>query len=607
MKTPKKLNLYEWKDYCIFRSLILKPFPSPRVWDNALTLGWAGGRYKKQKYFDLELFVPCISQKTMDKYGGYLEQTDGCHAINKSNQKDVDGSSKLFLNVRTFMETNQPLLNIDYETLNEIILEIYFLLSSQTPSLDCGFVISNYSQTASNKAEQNWLNLNNRLQEELHSSQNLGYSIFDALYTYVEEFFGCSSKDLREIDKKLKNKFWFIEMFNFSFKSSILEELFVYKQDIPETFTDEIHFPEEIYDSGDNLIDNIEKQLNHFSNSFNKKKGDLIVIPSKKDVSDKIKKFGEDIKHLKADLNNNFNKFSNNSNNDLGFIPSKATIPDGFESLGDDVKDLKFALKNHQFAFKSFFNDREFIKNGAWMEDTLFCPPFDEPLYCKLIKENHRYTISQINSRNAYAKKKSANQGLGLGTVIGILGGNLAYLPFTAIMTSNAMRSMQNNIDLNKPLRDFLPDPYFLFASDSGSFINLSQTFKFHTNKRRLCIKKQVLANQKVYFELIPMILFENHATPAQIFRLENNFYLRPIAANYDLNNRYGLDYNPIKIRRSIAYNPQKDIEKIAKIMNTRILGETIDKQTTIFYAWFRNDSSLNHFYFDYSIDGQLF
>ena len=65
----------------------------------------------QQKYFDLELFVPCISQKTMDKFGGYLEQTDGCHAINKSNQKDVKSktSSKIKqVGAKSWLESVSP-------------------------------------------------------------------------------------------------------------------------------------------------------------------------------------------------------------------------------------------------------------------------------------------------------------------------------------------------------------------------------------------------------------------------------------------------------------------------------------------------------------------
>ena len=58
---------------------------------------------------------------------------------------------------------------------------------------------------------------------------------------------------------------------------------------------------------------------------------------------------------------------------------------------------------------------------------------------------------------------------------------------------------------------------------------------------------------------------------------------------------------------RSLAYNPNTDLEKYSKITQTIISAETIEKEVTLYYAWMKNDSSMNHFYFDYSIDGQLF
>ena len=36
--------------------------------------------------------------------------------------------------------------------------------------------------------------------------------------------------------------------------------------------------------------------------------------------------------------------------------------------------------------------------------------------------------------------------------------------------------------------------------------------------------------------------------------------------------------------------------------MRTNILGETIEKEVTEYYAWMKDDPSMNHFYFDYSI-----
>ena len=106
------------------------------------------------------------------------------------------------------------------------------------------------------------------------------------------------------------------------------------------------------------------------------------------------------------------------------------------------------------------------------------------------------------------------------------------------------------------------------------------------------------------------MIVFDNWVTPAQIFKLENDYYFRPISANYDINNEFNLQYNPIKYRRSYSYDPrpQRDIEKLANIkVKTRIVGETIEKTPTIFHAWLRDDESFQHFYFDYSTDGTIF
>ena len=181
--------------------------------------------------------------------------------------------------------------------------------------------------------------------------------------------------------------------------------------------------------------------------------------------------------------------------------------------------------------------------------------------------------------------------------------------PITAAMGANVGKMISNNVDERKPLKDFLPEPYLVFLKDQGSYLSLSKIYKGRTTKRRICLKKNFLDNDFVYFDLIPMIVFDDWVTPAQIFKLENNYYFRPISANYDLNNEFGLQYNPIKYRRSYSYNPRKegDIEKIAKVMTTRIVGETIEKTPTIFYAWLRDDESFKHFYFDYSTDGTVF
>ena len=49
------------------------------------------------------------------------------------------------------------------------------------------------------------------------------------------------------------------------------------------------------------------------------------------------------------------------------------------------------------------------------------------------------------------------------------------------------------------------------------------------------------------------------------------------------------------------------EISKVAKVLTTKIIGETVEKTPTINHAWFSDDESLNHFYFDYSTDGSVF
>ena len=36
--------------------------------------------------------------------------------------------------------------------------------------------------------------------------------------------------------------------------------------------------------------------------------------------------------------------------------------------------------------------------------------------------------------------------------------------------------------------------------------------------------------------------------------------------------------------------------------MRANILGETIEKEVTVHYAWIKDNPSMNNFYFDYSI-----
>ena len=282
------------------------------------------------------------------------------------------------------------------------------------------------------------------------------------------------------------------------------------------------------------------------------------------------------------------------------FVPSKAKEPKGFLTTGDDLKDLKLALKNPSISFRSFFNDIEFLKDGCWTEDALFCPPFDEALFCKYIKENHRKNLAEKTSERLKDRGAREDKYGMFGAISGLVTGNMV----SGLMLGNMLaRSGNTTRSADQPIEDFLSDPSLIFSEDQGSFISLSGKYRTQTLKRRICIKKRTCINENVYFDLIPMILFENCATPGQVFKFLDGYSFRPISAGSPSTIKSGLGYNPVKIRRSLTYNPKTDIGKTAKVINTKIIGETVEKDCTIMYAWGKDDKSLNHFYFDYPVD----
>jgi len=578
MDIPKEIDLYDWTDYAIFRSLINKPFPSPRVWDNAGTVGFAGGNYQKHKFFDADIFSLELTTKTKEKYGGEMRSVNSNFGrllkADKSyhtfcEAKDI---GHLYLNFESFLASQNILFDIDYLKLLTSIRGVYSLVRFESPAIDSGYVAplgaSKYNEFP-DVEETKWIKLNKAFASELNNNNNLSINF---IYESVSSVFNCSIEKLNQISSGLNNDLWFIDMFKFSFRERFLKN--IYSSNKVKIVNSTLYRNGEV-----DVIKNGEIEI---------LKSEPIKSQSKKSSLDKL--------------------YENDNQNNLRFIPSEAKIPSGFKSLGDEVKDLEFAIHNPLVSFRSFFNDCEFLVNGNWREETLFCQAFNEELYCQLIKEYHRFSIAELNSMKAEEMKKAERKGAGIGGLLGLMAGGI-MAPITAAMGANVGKMISNNVDVRKPLKDFLPEPYLVFLKDQGSYLSLSKTYKGRTTKRRICFKKNYLDDDFVYFDLIPMIVFDDWVTPAQIFKLENSYYFRPISANYDLNNEFNLEYNPIKYRRSYSYNPRKegDVEKIARVMTTKISGETIEKTPTIFHAWLRDDESFKHFYFDYSTDGTVF
>ena len=65
-----------------------------------------------------------------------------------------------------------------------------------------------------------------------------------------------------------------------------------------------------------------------------------------------------------------------------------------------------------------------------------------------------------------------------------------------------------------------------MIFTDQGSYISLSEKYKIRYLRRRICMRRISLKEDRVYFDLLSMILFENPATSDQVFKSDNLYCL---------------------------------------------------------------------------------
>ena len=576
-----ELDIFNWKDYSIFRIIEKMPFPSPRVWDSnrgVISDLIKLDTYNKKFYFFDDF--PEINYGLRSKYENkfYIQKdnkqipkADGTlgksgSIINFFKEKKIEiASCKIDLNL-VFKKngfTNVQVQEAYFKDLDWALNKIYEICINST-NLDCGYSTyteNNFSLSESeNNGKNAWAKINANLD---FNAQRDDWRIL--LNQYIEQEFNFSYQENKIIGEKIRNRKWLLEMFKYSLK-------------------------EEIW------------------NKVNSNEGEVRNQIEKAEELDLIKKTNSTIlkkNEIKSSSNNEDEQF----NNIPQFEPSKAEIPLGFDSFGNEIEELIFALNNPHNSIRSFFNDCLFIDKGIWSEETLFCEAFDENLYGNLIKEYHKYSLAQLRDNKSEELKKAERRGAGIGAGVGLISSAGLFAPFTAVLGANIGKMFVNNQDANKPLKEHLPDPHLLFAKDEGSFTSLKRRYQMVTPKRRICMRKKVLENNKIYWEIFPMILFQQWATPAQIFKLENKYYLRPISANLTKDDSVKLGYNPIKMRRSYSYIPvgSNDVLSIEPVLSTKIVGETIEKEPTVYRLKLKDDKSFTHYYFDYSTDGQIF
>ncbi|NDA64327.1 MAG: hypothetical protein EBX50_20200, partial [Chitinophagia bacterium] len=223
------------------------------------------------------------------------------------------------------------------------------------------------------------------------------------------------------------------------------------------------------------------------------------------------------------------------------FIPSLGIKPKGFDSTGTSEGDLKYALSTSHVHFQSFFNDHHVVTANGISDDIISLPCFDEGLYCSLVKEMHRYSLTEISNNHAELAKNNAGLGAMVGSFIGIISGNI-FAPFLGHSYG------KNLTDRGKPIEEFLPDPNLLFYQDDNSYLSWSRAQVNSPRLRRIIFNRQLSEDGKVYFRLMPAIVTADSVFPIQLFKVnDSTYFYRPLAAGIDRNQ---LNYDTIRIQK---------------------------------------------------------
>jgi hypothetical protein len=279
------------------------------------------------------------------------------------------------------------------------------------------------------------------------------------------------------------------------------------------------------------------------------------------------------------------------------FIPSLGIKPKGFESTGTPEGDLKYSLSKAHVHFQSFFNDLHVVTANGISDDIISLPCFDEGLYCSLVKEMHRYSLTEISNNHAELAKNNAGLGAMVGSFIGIISGNI-FAPFLGHSYG------KNLTDRGKPIEEFLPDPNLLFYQDDNSYLSWSRAQVNSPRLRRIIFNRQLSEDGKVHFRLMPAIVTADSVFPIQLFKVnDSTYFYRPLAAGVDRNQP---NYDTIRIQKKYFHlRGEGAIEKTD--FEIDVYGNDVEPNEKIRLHRFTGQS-LDYFYADFKIHpGSIF
>ena len=339
------------------------------------------------------------------------------------------------------------------------------------------------------------------------------------------------------------------------------------------------------------LREELKRELPSYDDkSVKKEDGSITNNPSNSEFSilDKDTINSDTIKQ-----NDNFWK----KNNIPTFIPSKAEIPEGFEDIGSTIENFKNALINPTSSFQTFFNDLDFITNEGESnfinDEVLNTPPFDESVYCALIKEMHRYSLAELKDKNEENSSIKSKFGAIAGGLLGVLARN-PLAPFMGINIGSSFAKIGVN-KLTK-VEEILPDPNLQFLNDNYSFLSIGRSQMPKT--RRVIFAPLKNDQNKIYFRIIPAIVTLDFVLPMQVFKIGlKEYYLRPIGAGIERNQT---NYDSVKMHRKYYHSRVGDGITNDTGERVTIIGPDIENIDFKLYYYESDSQNLNYLYFDY-------
>jgi hypothetical protein len=282
------------------------------------------------------------------------------------------------------------------------------------------------------------------------------------------------------------------------------------------------------------------------------------------------------------------------------FKPSLAELPAKMRCMDSVEDELQFAIWNSPRFFQSFYNDLQPLTSKGLDDDVIGGKCFDEELYCRLVKEMHRYTIAEIAADQDNIAKKYAGLGVMVGSVLTIITGNI-LAPFMGHTYGKSMT------DRSRRIEEFLPDPNLLFLQDPNSFLSWSRGQMSPPRLRRLILHRQVDSENRVYFRLLPAIVTADSVYPIQLFKLlPSTYFYRPLAAGIgDESGRKQKYYDAIRIQKRY-FHIRAEGKGDPTDISLRVSGRDIEDYDVKLYRFVGH--SLDYFYADFKIQpGSVF